>query len=228
MIDVKKELTDNIDPKYRDFHSGLVPGAKEILGVRMPVIRRIAKEICKDDWRSFLNEPADHYEETMLRALVIANAKMGFPERMELTKMFIPEIDNWAFCDIFCGDWKVKGNEDREGLWNYCLELIDTDDEYMMRVSAVMMLAHFIDEEHINDVLDILTTRYHEGYYYRMGAAWTLSYCYIKFPEITEPMLFVDTLDKDIRNKAIQKISDSFRVDKDDKDRLKAKKKATT
>lgn len=195
-----------------------------IIGVRMPIIRDIAKRICKDDWRSFLQEPAQYYEETMLRALVIANAKMDFDERISLTKEFIPEIDNWAVCDIFCGDWKVK-TPDKQKLWEYCLELIDTNDEFRMRVSVVMMLAHFIDEEHIDDMLNLLTTKNHEGYYYKMGAAWTLSFCYIKFPEKTEPMLFVDTLDKDIRNKAIQKISDSFRVEKEAKDRLKARKR---
>jgi 3-methyladenine DNA glycosylase AlkD len=89
-----------------------------------------------------------------------------------------------------------------------------------------MMLAHFLDDEHIDDVLRLLTTKYHRGYYYKMGAAWTLSYCYIKYPEKTEPMLFKDTLDKEIRNKTVQKISDSFRVSKEDKERLKAKKKS--
>jgi 3-methyladenine DNA glycosylase AlkD len=160
----------------------------------------------------------------MLKALVIANVKISFDERLELTKKFMPEIDNWALCDIFCGDWTVK-DADKERLWDYCMELIDTDDEFMMRVSAVMMLDHFLDEHHIDKVLDILTTKYHPGYYYKMGAAWTLSYCYIKYPDRTEPMLFRDSLDSEIRNMAIQKISDSFRVSKEDKERLKARKK---
>lgn len=226
MIDVKKELNENIDLKYRDFHANLIPGKTNILGVRMPVIRRIAKEICKGDWRSFLDEPVTCYEEGMLRALVISNAKMDVDERLELTRMFMPEIDNWAYCDIFCGDWKVKNGPDKDKLWDYCLELIGTDDEFMMRVSAIMMLGHFIDDHHIHDILDLLTTRYHEGYYYRMGAAWTLSFCYIKYPEMTEQALFKESLDKDIRNKAIQKISDSFRVSKEDKERLKARKRS--
>lgn len=225
MIDAKKELTDNADPKYREFNTGVVPGAEEIIGVRMPVIRSISKKICKDDWRSFLKEPITFYEERMLKALVIANAKMEAGERLDLTRKFVPEIDNWAICDILCGDWKVKDGPDKEMLWDYCLELIDTGDEFPMRVSSVMMLAHFLDDEHIDEVLRLLTSRYHPGYYYKMGAAWALSFCYIKYPERTEPMLFLESLDKDIRNKAVQKISDSFRVSKEDKERLKAKKK---
>jgi len=226
LIDVKKELIDNSDEKRVEFQSKIIPGAENLLGVRMATLRAISKKICDDDWRSFLNEPVEYHEERMLRALVIAKAKMDFGERMDLTKKFIPEIDNWGICDSFCMEWKLKDGPDKEILWKYCLELIETDDEYKMRVFTVMALAHFLDDEHIDEALRLLTTKYHPGYYYKMGAAWALSFCYIKYPEKTEPFLFLDSLDKEIRNKAVQKISDSFRVSKEDKERLKAKKKA--
>jgi len=225
LIDVKRELKANADPGYKEFNTMIMPGTKEMLGVRMPVLRRISENICGDDWRSFLNEPVSFAEELMLRALVIAGAKMSFDERLDLTKKFVPEIDNWGVCDIFCGDWKAKGGRDKERLWGYCLELIETNDGFKMRISAVMMMKHFLDDEHVDEVLKLLTTKYHSEYYYKMGAAWALSTCFIKYPEKTESALFSDSLDREIRNKAVQKISDSFRVSKEDKDRLKAKKR---
>ncbi|AIZ56302.1 DNA alkylation repair enzyme [Candidatus Methanoplasma termitum] len=224
-MNVRKELFDNADPEYREFHTKIVAGSREIIGVRMPVLRKMSKRICNGDWRQFLDRPAEYHEECMLKALVTANVKVSFEERLELTKKFMPEIDNWALCDIFCGEWVVK-EADKERLWDYCMELIKTDDEFMMRVSAVMMLDHFLDDDHIDMVLELLTTKYNPGYYYKMGAAWTLSYCYIKYPDRTEPMLFGGPLDSDIRNMAIRKITDSFRVSKEDKARLKAKKKS--
>lgn len=225
MFDVREELLNNADEKHRSFHSGLLPGTDDILGVRMPVLRNISKRICKEDWRSFIGGSPKYYEEIILKALVIANAEMDFDERFSLTKQFVPEINNWAVCDVFCGDWKIRDGPEKEILWKYCSSLMETDDEFKMRVAAVMMLAHYIDDDHIDDVLELMTTGYHDGYYYKMGAAWTLSYCYVRYPQKTEPLLFRDTLDQEIRNKAIQKISDSFRVKKEDKDRLKAKKK---
>ena len=40
---IRAELESNIDAKYREFHSSLVPGQNcRILGVRIPVSRRIA------------------------------------------------------------------------------------------------------------------------------------------------------------------------------------------
>ena len=222
---MKNELRANADEGYKEFNTVVMPGTKEMIGVRMPVLRRITEDICCDDWRSFLKEPVLFAEELMLKALVIANAEMSFDERLELTRAFVPEIDNWGVCDIFCGDWKVKGRRDKERLWDYCLELIGTDDGFRMRVSAVMMMKHFLDDGHIDEVLRLLTTKYHNEYYYKMGAAWALSACFIKYPERTESALFSDSLDREIRNKAVQKISDSFRVSKEDKERLKAKKK---
>jgi len=224
MINVKEEIIKNSDPKYKEFHKNIVPGIEDFYGVRMPVLRNISKQIINDDWRSFLEQPVTCYEETMIRSQIIAGAKMNIDERLELSRMFMPEINNWAICDNFCGDWKVN-NKDKEKLWNYCLELIETDDEFMMRVSAVMMLCHFLDNEYIDNVLSLMSTKYHPGYYYKMGAAWTLSFAYIKFPEKTETFIFANTLDDEIRNKSIQKICDSFRVENNDKERLKKKKK---
>ena len=41
-------LKSNADLKYRDFHSSLVPDTESnsIIGIRMPIMRKIAKEIC--------------------------------------------------------------------------------------------------------------------------------------------------------------------------------------
>ena len=224
-MNVRKELFEKADPGYKEYHLTLIPGAMEIIGVRMPILRQMSKDICKGDWRAFLKSPMEYHEEHMLTAFVIAKADMSFEERMELTKKFVTTIKNWAVCDAFCGEIKVKNVKDKEKLWEYCLDLIDTDDEFKMRVAAVMMLDQFIDDDHIHQVLDILSTKYHPGYYYKMGVAWTLSTCYLDYPDLTERALFSDSLDKEIRNKSIQKISDSFRVSKENKERLKARKK---
>jgi len=201
-----------------------VPGAGDVLGVRMPVLRGISKRICRGDWRSFLEEPAALHEERRLRALVIAGAEMGLDERLSLTKGFVPTIDDWAVCDTFCMEWKVRGAADRERLWEYCEELIRSGGEFGMRASAVFMLAHFLDDGHIDRVLELLTAACHEGRYYRMGAAWALSCCFIRYPEKTEAALFSDSLDGGIRDMALRKVYDSLRVGADDKGRLRARR----
>ena len=46
---IRKELKALADPKYRKFHSYLLPGTDNILGVRIPQLRTMAKDIIKKD-----------------------------------------------------------------------------------------------------------------------------------------------------------------------------------
>ena len=77
---MRKEIRDRIseyaENEYRDFSAALIPGAKQLLGVRLPKLREIAKDIAKGDWRSEVayaeGEYADvYFEETMLRGMII-------------------------------------------------------------------------------------------------------------------------------------------------------------
>ena len=46
---IRKELQALVDAKYKEFHSSLLPGANNILGVRIPQLRIMAKEIIKKE-----------------------------------------------------------------------------------------------------------------------------------------------------------------------------------
>ena len=64
---IRKELKALADPKYRKFHSYLLPGTDNILGVRIPQLRTMAKEIIKkDDWRPFVETANTNYYEEMI------------------------------------------------------------------------------------------------------------------------------------------------------------------
>ena len=64
---IKSELLEKADPKYREFHSGLVPGTENIMGVRIPELRKIARSAAKEDWRNYLEKCCpDTYEEVMI------------------------------------------------------------------------------------------------------------------------------------------------------------------
>ena len=95
---IRKELQTLVDSKYQEFHSALVPGTENILGVRIPQLRVMAKEIAKrDDWRIFI-EATDtkFYEEAMLQGMVIGRSKTALDEQMKYVKRFVPRIDNTA------------------------------------------------------------------------------------------------------------------------------------
>lgn len=223
MIDVRAEIEKRANPKNEAFLRKLVPNLGNAYGVKTSDIRIIAKMIIKDDWRSFLKTESYCIEHKSLKGLVINNASMSPDERMTYIREFVPNIDNWAVCDMFCTKRKMNP-EEKTMLWNYCLEQFDSDSEFGMRFAAVMTMCNYLDDDHVDRILELVSSKKHDGYYYKMAVAWCLSFCYIKYPEKTEPFIF--GLEKDVMTMAVRKICDSYRVDADDKERLKIKRKA--
>jgi 3-methyladenine DNA glycosylase AlkD len=217
---LREELYRNVDSEYAEFNRRLLPGTENILGVRMPVLRKTASELMKENWRSFLETDSEYHEEYLLKALIVANADISFEERIGLTRNFVPCIKNWAVCDLLCNDWKYVP-EANVPLWGLCDEWLSSGEEFKMRTSVVMMLFKFIDDENIDKVLDRIASNSHDGYYYKMGAAWTLSFCYVEYPDKTENILKSGKLNPEIQNMTVRKIRESLRVSKDDKERIK-------
>ena len=85
---------------------------------------------------------------------------------------------------------------------------------------AVMQLSHFVDAAHLEEGLGLLGQVRHPGYYAKMAVAWALSVWFVKFPQETESLLAQRAFDPWVQNKAIQKVRESRRVSKEDKDRL--------
>ncbi len=216
MIDHRRILKDEAEPEYAEFSSKLIPGKEGIMGVRVPKIRALAKRIIKDDWESFLRDEPEIFEEEMLCGFVIATAPMDAERRIEYTEGFLGIIDNWSTCDSFCSAWKFQ-KKDSEKVYGYFADLMNSGDEYRMRVSLIFRMDHFIDENHVDDLLEDIASYRHEGYYYKMGAAWAFSFCYIKFPERSMAVLESGRMDDWVFRKSIQKICESYRVPDDDK-----------
>ncbi len=114
---LREQLFELADTRYRDFSATLTPGAGKMIGVRIPQLRAMAREIARGDWRTWLEEAEDEYfEEKMLRGMVISYAKCPPEEKLQWTGRFVPTIDNWAVCDCFC--WRLKAAE-RGPMWRF-------------------------------------------------------------------------------------------------------------
>lgn len=222
---VLQEFSRLADPEYKTFNESLIPGAQTAYGVRVPELRRMAKAIVRDDPRGFLaaSQPGS-YEEIMLRGIVIASMKTDGEERLSLVKSFLPLIDNWAVCDTFCSSFSLKKPEERAGMWAFLLPLFQDGREFYARFAAVMFLDHFVTEDYVDRGLIQLENMRQEQYYVQMAAAWAVCECYVKFPDRTRPLLERRTLSPFVQNKAIQKIRDSYRVSREEKNLLTAYK----
>lgn len=214
------------DPDYRDFHQKLVPEVDNLLGVRIPALRGLARELARGDWRGYLAAAGtDAYEETMLQGLVLGYARMEIGELLERLREFIPKIGNWAVNDSVCAGLKLV-KKHREETLAFLRPYFAGEAEFEVRFAVVMLMDHYIDETYIDEALSLLRTVRHEGYYVKMAVAWALSVCYVKFPERTRPLLQGEAFDPQTRRMALQKIVESNRVDAREKAEIRALRKA--
>ena len=133
---VRQFLQENEDTGYRDFHSNLLPGVDNVMGIRLPVLRKFAKQLSGMDWQEWFEQADDQwYEETMLRGLVSAYAKMECKERLTYVAKFVPDINNWAVCDCFCSTLKDADKYQTE-YWDFIETYFTSNKEYEARFAA--------------------------------------------------------------------------------------------
>ena len=225
MDEIREKMFLLADEEYKKFHGSLCPGTNNIIGIRVPKLRMLAKEISKESWREYLqNAKNDYYEDVMLQGMVIGLAKMELQQRLDYIKKFVPKIDNWAVCDVTCAGFKFVKKHPQE-VWRFLRIYLKSKEEFEIRFGVVMLLDFYITEEYIQEVLKILNEITHEGYYVKMAVAWAISSCYIKFPNETMKLLINNKLDTFTYNKALQKIVESYRVSKEDKEKIRAMKR---
>lgn len=211
--DVRVRLEELVDLKYKEFHGSLLPGISNICGVRLPMLRTMAKKIAKQDWQEWFFQADDlYYEETMLRGLVISYAGLDVGKRMELLRIFVPAINNWAVCDCVCNTIKDAKKYQKE-YWDFLKAYISSDAEYEVRFAVVMLLSHFVNDTYLEAALKCLQEVHQEGYYAKMSVAWAVSVFFAFYPE--EMLVFLQGehgLDEFTYKKSLQKILESCRV----------------
>lgn len=226
-LEIKKKLKELSDEKYKNFHSNLCQNTKTpILGVRIPVLRQYAKELknkCGIGIIEEINE--EYYEEIMLKGMLIGlQNKASYEDIKQQIERFVPKIDNWAICDTFCAGLKITKkykNEMLELIQSY----LNSRKEFELRFAIVMLLDYYIDDDHINMVLDICDKVKHEGYYVKMAVAWTISICLVKYYDVTKRYLNSCNLDDFTYNKSLQKAIESYRINEKQKNELRKMKR---
>jgi 3-methyladenine DNA glycosylase AlkD len=210
--EIKKQLLALADPNYQKFSQKLIPNGKNILGIPIPVLRKIAKQIAKSDWENYLSMATDDFfEEILLQGLVIGYVPIAIEKRLQFIANFIPKIDNWGICDTFCSNLKFKP-EDKSTVWNFLRPFFHDSRPFILRF-AIIMLFKLIDEAYINDIFLIISKIHHDHRHVKLAIAWLIAECCVHFPEKTIAFLESKILDPHTQNIAIRKIRESFRID---------------
>lgn len=199
-----------------------MPGVKGVLGVRLPKLRKLARQIAKDDWRAYLKQAQDRsYEEIMLQGMVIGYAPIPDDEVFDVVRWFVPKIDNWSVCDSFCITWKYA-KKHPEAVFDFLQPFLRAQDAFAVRFAVVMLLDYYAHSDWLPRVFAALDIVTHPDYYVCMAVAWAISMCCVADAEQTLAYLQRGTWDDFTHQKAIQKIVESRQIRQADKQRARA------
>lgn len=225
--EIRTRLESMAEAKYKEFSQALIPGCRPILGVRIPALRAFARELAKDDWRTYLDNAVDDtFEEVNLQGFVIGYAKSYYETLLPYIKNYVAKINDWSLCDGFCATLKITKkykSEFKELLKEYAYK----DTEFDQRFVAIMLMNYYLEDEDIDETLAMLDALKHDSYYRKMGVAWAVATAMAKQREKTLEYMQPgnNTLDEWTYNKSIQKMIESYRISDEDKVMLRAMKR---
>lgn len=199
-------LYDYEDQKYKEFSMKLTTTKYPMIGVRIPIIRKIAKSINSEE---YLKEyQVDTYEEVMLLGMVIANIK-DEKLRIKEIKKYIKYIDCWSLCDTFCASLKfIKKDPDK--YFDLVMSYLDNQKTYYIRFGLVTLLDYYTDEKYLDLILKKIPQITNNDYYVRMAIAWLL--CELASLYLDKVMTFAKCLDEVTYKMFIRKVKDSYKI----------------
>lgn len=211
---------------YKAFNQKLIPTTYEILGIRMPALKKLAKELASDpDIGSYLqNAEYTTYEHILLYGLIVGQVKdLSLEMFFRYFDPLILRFDNWVHVDCLISFPKLFKKHLDEVLMHF-LPLKTHEGEFTKRTFVIFLMDHCMDKAHIDTTLKHLSEVPQGQYYVDMGIAWALSVGLIKFYDSTLPYLEQQVFTKFVHNKAIQKARESYRIPPETKEYLKSMK----
>ena len=141
--EIRQFLIENSEEKYREFSKALIPGEETMLGVRLPVLRKKAKELAKGNWREELKTEDIYFEEIMLRGMMLSYVKESLPVMLPYIEAYIPCVKNWSVCDSVFSKMEVF-RQDRDKTWEFIQPYLYSDKEFEVRTAIIIMMQHVL------------------------------------------------------------------------------------
>ena len=223
MTKIQEYLLSQSDQKYRDFTLPLMPTVDEktFIGVRLPILKKYAKDLDEKSKNDFLDSlPHEYHEENILHAFILSNIK-DYDLFVKRVDAFLPCVTNWSVCDTLCNKHL---NKYKDRLIVDVYKWLKSKEIYRVRYAVKCLMNYYLGddfkEEHIQRVAEIKL----DDYYVKMMVAWYLATGlaknYNQFVKAIEEKRF----DSVTHNKAIQKAVESYRVSDEHKQYLKTLK----
>lgn len=219
MSEITKELIKSSDEKYRAFQSSLVPNVSNVLGVRAPICKSIAKRYAKaKEGASFMDTlPHQYYDEYIVHGYML-----GFLESEDILprlKELLPYMDNWAVVDSSVSNLK-SFFKDKGKAHDFILSLLLSNEEFVLRFAIVSLLVYYLDSEWASGSIDLVKQIKSDKFYVKMAQAWFFATALTKQYELAIGTIEGKELEPWVHNKSIQKAKESLCVPKSTKEYL--------
>lgn len=224
--DIRRALEEAAEPDYRAFSARLLPPGTPLLGVRLPVIRRLAKTLARGDWRAYLTSARDDtFEERMAQAMTLGFARADVAEKTPYILRLLPKIDNWSLCDSFCAALKAA-KEEPEAMLALVDRCLGAREPYTARFAVVQLLMYYVGEDALCGTLNRLTRVTAPEDAAQTAVAWALSIAYK-----TDRARVLDFIEgngflPETKRRAYQKMIELTCVDAPEKAMLRARRDA--
>lgn len=222
-----KELLNYLESikndKFKEFCKKIVV-VDDVLGVKTPVLKKIALEISRGDYKSFIkiNNSSIH-EMIMIEGLIYGFLKVDLNELTELINEYLLKVSSWAHIDSFVANLKQLKKSPKEG-FVYAKKLIHSKAPLTKRCGIIILLNYYLHDSYIDKTLELISKIKCSDYYVKMACAWILSTSYIKYKEKTLVYL-VNLKDDFVYNKTLSKIIDSRKISPEEKKFIKSLKR---
>lgn len=233
IVDLQKELFALRDEKYASFQKNLIltesqeaKPAEQIIGVRTPALRDLAKRLGKQgDIGLFLDTlPHRYFDENQLHAFIISGMK-DYDACMARLQAFLPYVDNWATCDQMSP--KIFRKHKQE-LLGEIRKWIVSEHTFTVRFAIGMLMEHFLGEDFNLQYPEMVVGVVSDQYYVNMMIAWYFATALAKQYDDILPFIEQRRLSPWTHNKTIQKAIESYRITDEQKAYLRTLKTGRT
>ena len=221
--DLLKYLENNKDDKYKEFHKKIV-NYDNVIGVKSDELKKIAKEISKNDYKSFFKvNNSNLHELIMIEVFIIGYLKTEFEDVINYSNNYLKKVKTWAHIDSYVSNLKIIKKYPKDG-FTYAKKLIHSKNNYTKRCGIIMLLNYYLHDKYIDKVLEIVSKIKTNDYYVKMAISWLMSVAYIKKKKKT--LVYIVNIKDDFAyNKTLSKIIESNRISKEEKEFIKSLKK---
>lgn len=215
LIDYLKTLEK---PEKTAWSQNILQTASPVLAIPTQDMVRVASEILKGNYLSFLDLGVVEYYETIALYGMILSRMQNFEDFLYYLNIYLNYMNCWAHVDLL----KLPLlNEHREEYISLSKNYRSDSRVMVRRLSLAILFAYVKDKEYLPLILDsLLDYEDEEEYYVIMMGGWLLSECIILHKDTALEFLINNKINKKIQNKAIQKCRESNRLSKAEKDFL--------